>query len=87
MHLNDELNPYAKKFRDAILDRSALTDELTDDEAEPFINWAMTQADRVGVMVENEDDAEVKLRSLMRFLSNMTKVVSRRGEYDDDTFI
>jgi hypothetical protein len=42
----------AQNLRDAILDNSALRDGLTDDEAQPLIDWGLALADEVGAKVD-----------------------------------
>lgn len=75
-------NEYAASLRDAVLDRSALTEDMLDDEAKVYIDWAMTQADRVGLLVENEDDAEARRDAFMGWLKSLSRLVTLRKERD-----
>lgn len=76
---------YAQRYQDAILSNSGLTDGLTDDQAKPFIDWMMKQAEHVGAMVENDEDYEAKLVSLNRLILFISRFVQRRHEHINDT--
>jgi len=75
---------YAEKYQDAILSNSGLTDGLTDDQAKPFIDWMMKQADHVGTMVQTDEDFEAKQTSLNRLILFISRFVQRRHEHIND---
>jgi hypothetical protein len=79
-------NEYASRLRDAILERSALTDDMLDEEAQVFLDWAMTQADRVGLLIQSEEEAETKRDALMDWLKDISRLVTLRHAKDADWF-
>lgn len=77
---------YSRKFQVAILDNSALTDDLTDDEAKIYFEWALAVAEKVANSVQNDDEAEEKRDSLMKLLRVMSRLVTHRQEKDSEWF-
>lgn len=80
------MSDYAARLRDAILDRSALTDDLLDDEAELLLNWALQQADRVAALMQNETDMETKSEALMDLVKAINRLVAYRFDKDETWF-
>ncbi|NDJ84763.1 MAG: hypothetical protein GYB66_02650 [Chloroflexi bacterium] len=80
--LQDAPNSNAAKIRDTILSATLMTEGLTDDEAEPFIEWSMEQADRVGLMVQSEVELDEKRYQLRDFLEALVQLVVRRQNHD-----
>jgi len=78
----NETNPYVTRFTDAILSNSALRDNLEDSDAQLLINWGLEQAKQTGATVQDEEDAENKLRSLNRLIKYVGRYTARR--YDKD---
>ncbi len=81
--INDGPNEYAARLHDAILDRSSLTDNLADDEADLLIEWALRQADRVSLLITNDEDYDSRRSVLMALVKQITRIVTRRHEQDD----
>jgi hypothetical protein len=78
---------YVRKFQVAILDNSALTDDLTDAEAKLYLDWALAVAEKVAQTVQNESDAEEKRDTLMKLLRVMSRLVTHRQEKDNEWFL
>ena len=78
---------YVQKFQVAILDNSALTENLTDDEAKLYLDWALPVAEKVAQSIQNEDEAEEKRDSLMKLLRVMSRLVTRRQDEDNEWFL
>lgn len=59
-------NPFTASLRDAILDNSSVRDGLTDDEAEPLIEWGLAQAEIVtrSLPDQSADEAEMRYEEL-----------------------
>lgn len=71
---------YDKKLQDAILDNSALTDDLTDMEAVPLIEWAMTLAGIVSTSIDSDEAFEEKNRNLGRLIKTTARYIARRHQ-------
>ena len=78
---------YVRKFQVAILDNSALTDNLTDNEAKIYLDWAHRVAEKVALPIQNEADAEEKRDALMKLLRVMSRLVTHRQEKDNAWFL
>jgi hypothetical protein len=77
-----EPSPYAEQFRAVILDNSAITADLYDEEAGILLEWAKLLADRVALAVADEADAEARQATLIQFLMSIGRLVGRRLEED-----
>lgn len=82
----DAPNEYAVRLRDTILDRSALIEEMVDTEGQVFMDWAMTQADRVGASIHDENEAESQSDLLLGWLKDISRLVTRRQDRDAEWF-
>lgn len=80
------MSDYAAMLKDAILDRSALTEDLVDDEAKVLIDWAMHQVERVAALMQTEADMETKGEVFMDMLKNFSRLVARRFDKDEAWF-
>jgi hypothetical protein len=78
---------YVHKFQVAILDNSALTDDLIDDEAKIYLDWALAVAEKVATSVQDDADAEEKRDTLMKLLRVMSRLVTHRQEEDNEWFL
>ncbi len=76
-------NPWRAKLRDTILDNSSITDGLTDDEAQPLIEWGLVMADRVtqGLPRTPDPAAEARLDDLRADLPRLMKRISWIRQY------
>ena len=74
----------AQNLRDAILENSALRDGLTDDEAQPLIDWGLALADEVGAKVDQlpaedlETNYEEHAAALLKLLTRITWAATYR---------
>lgn len=80
------MSDYAAMLKDAILDRSALTEDLVDDEAKVLIDWAMHHAERVAALIQNEAEMETKSEAFMDMLKDFSRLVARRFDKDEAWF-
>lgn len=69
-------NPFNARLKDAILDNSSLRDGLTDDEAEPLIEWGLAQAESLtrNLPDQSSDEAEIRYEELY---STLPKLMTR----------
>lgn len=78
------MNTWTERLRDTLLDNSALRDGLTDDEAQPLIDWGLAQAERVtagldGMMPEiAEAHYETLSSALPKLLTRITWLAVHR---------
>jgi hypothetical protein len=70
------MNTWADKLRDKLLDNSALRDGLTDDEAQPLLDWGLALAEKVtmGMETRPEPQAEARYEALS---SALPKLITR----------
>ncbi len=85
--VSEPQNDYSHKFQVAILDNSALTENLTDDEAKIYLDWALPIADKVAQSIQDEADSEEKRDSLMKLLRMVSRLVTYRHENDGEWFM
>lgn len=78
---------YVNNLKDTILDNAALRDGLTDTEAQPLIDWALRQANYVGGLIENDEDAEFKQTNLNRLILYITRFTTRRLDDKDGKWV
>jgi hypothetical protein len=66
-------NKWAARLRDAILDNSALRDGLTDEEAQPLIDWGLAVAVRVTADLSSRtpNEADVRYEELYEALPKL----------------
>ncbi len=77
---------YAAKLQDSILSRSALFDDLVDQEAQIILDWAMTQAERVAAIVQDEEDYDDKRSKLGKLLKGISRLVAFRQRKDTEWY-
>ncbi len=89
--MNDaEPNAWGEQLRDAILENSAIRDGLTDDEAQPLIDWGLARAVEVtqGLDLMDEMDAEARYEELYnalpKLLTRITWVALYRADKGAD---
>lgn len=80
------MQDYAAKLQDAILSRSALFDDLVDEEAKIILDWAMIQAERVAATVQDEEDYDTKRSMLGKLLKGMSRLVAFRERKDAEWY-
>lgn len=75
----------AQRLRDAILENSALRDGLTDDQAQPLIDWGLALADEVGAKIDQmpaddlETNYETYASALLKLMTRITWVATYRS--------
>lgn len=68
-------NIWGQKLRDAILSNSAIRDGLTDEEAQPLIDWGLGLADVIGKKMASLPDPEAAYETYLAALPRlMTRV-------------
>jgi hypothetical protein len=67
-------NIWGQKLRDAILSNSAVRDGLTDDEAQPLIDWGLALADGIGKKMAQLPDPEGAYET---YLAALPKLLTR----------
>lgn len=67
-------NIWGQKLRDAILSNSAVRDGLTDEEAQPLIDWGLGLADIIGKKMASLPDPEAAYET---YLAALPKLMTR----------
>jgi hypothetical protein len=80
------MSDYSEKMMDAILSNSALTDGLTDDEAELVYKWASAQIDYLAPKISSDQQFD-ELRGTLFGLINTMSLVARRSKDHDAVWI
>ncbi|NJL92914.1 MAG: hypothetical protein HC915_03925 [Anaerolineae bacterium] len=82
-------NDFGTKLSEAVLSSSALRENLTDDEAQPLVDWGVAQAEQVGAQMgdllpmQQAMALEEKQTALLKLLTRITWVAvhsANKGE-------
>lgn len=74
---------YGEKLMDAVLSNSALTDGLTDDEAELMYEWARAQSEYLGRFINNDEEFDSARGRLFELMDKMSLIARKRTSHDD----
>lgn len=77
-------NLYRDQLIDSVVSNSSLTDDFSDAEAIPFIEWATVQADRIGSKIDSDEVYEEAQRIFSKWLRTLLSLISRRQVADDE---
>lgn len=78
-------NEWSAKIKDAILSDSALRDGLTDQEAQPLIDWGLARAEEIGSQIAALPAAEIEIvleekqYALLKLMTRITWIAIHRA--------
>lgn len=75
-------NPYSARLVDMVVSTSSLTDDFTDDEAIPLIDWASQQAERIGGLSESDEGYEEVADIFNKWIRTVFAILKRHHEAD-----
>lgn len=75
-------NPFGVQLVDMVASTSSLTDDFTDDEAIPIIDWASIQAERVGQTIASEETYAEVAEVFAKWIRTVVSIIARRNVAD-----
>lgn len=81
--MSEELSQYTRRLRDAVLENSAMLEDISADAGNFLMDWGVEQALIIGPPITDEEQLDTLRGALMRVLSSTNALCKRRAEGEE----